>query len=215
MRADTEGRVVVGGQKDDCLGRFWAAIRKSVFWISHAPQWVLSVLRVSPVIWYHGSYAVKISSISSVKQESSTPVNSRSPNLISKLSFSLISSLPTATGVTSEKSLLDLDAIHAAQLAEWSDGIKVLKDGGMTSQDSANYIQASLVYTLIISQYWLPMKILTELALNIRLLDITGDGVEIPENVDIGPGQCIFCNDYSASWQSRIAPRSIDFVFAK
>lgn len=43
------------------------------------------------------------------------------------------------------------------------------------------------------------MKILTELALNIRLLDITGDGVEIPENVDIGPGQCIFCNDYSAS----------------
>lgn len=55
--------------------------------------------------------------------------------------------------MTSEKSLLDLDAIHAAQLAEWSDGIKVLKDGGMTSQDSANYIQASLVYTLIISQY--------------------------------------------------------------
>ncbi|ALO68970.1 hypothetical protein CNF00450 [Cryptococcus deneoformans JEC21] len=127
------------------------------------------------------THRIKISSISSVKQETSTPVNSRSPNLISKLSFSLISSLPTATGVTLEKSLLDLDAIHAAQLAEWSDGIKVLKDGGMTSQDSANYIQ-----------------ILTELALNIRLLDITGDGVEIPENVDIGP-----------------APRSVDFVFAK
>lgn len=41
--------------------------------------------------------------------------------------------------------MLDLDAIHAAQLAEWSDGIKVLKNGGMTSQDSANYVQASLV----------------------------------------------------------------------
>ncbi|OXG40065.1 hypothetical protein C359_03987 [Cryptococcus neoformans Bt120] len=91
------------------------------------------------------THRIKISSISSVKQETSTPVNSRSPNLISKLSFSLISSPPATTGGTSEESLLDLDAIHAAQLAEWSDGIKVLKDGGMTSQDSANYVQASLV----------------------------------------------------------------------
>lgn len=127
------------------------------------------------------THRIKISSISSVKQETSTPVNSRSPNLISKLSFSLISSPPATTGGTSEESLLDLDAIHAAQLAEWSDGIKVLKDGGMTSQDSANYVQ-----------------ILTELALNVRLSDITGDGVEIPENVAIGA-----------------APRSVDFIFAK
>lgn len=36
------------------------------------------------------------------------------------------------------------------------------------------------------------MKILTELALNVRLLDITGDSVEIPENVAIGAGQCGF-----------------------
>ncbi|KIR63916.1 hypothetical protein I314_02697 [Cryptococcus bacillisporus CA1873] len=127
------------------------------------------------------THRIKITSISSVKQETSAPVNSRSPNLTSKLSFSLISSLPTTTSEACENSLLDLDAIHAAQLAEWSDGIKVLKDGGMTSQDSANYVQ-----------------ILTELALNVRLLDITGDGVEIPENVAIGA-----------------APKSIDFVFAK
>ncbi|WVO22443.1 uncharacterized protein IAS62_003773 [Cryptococcus decagattii] len=127
------------------------------------------------------AHRIKITSISSVEQETSAPVNSRSPNLTSKLSFSLILSLPTATREDCKNSLLDLDAIHAAQLAEWSDGIKVLKDGRMTSQDSANYVQ-----------------ILTELALNVRLLDITGDGVEIPENVAIGA-----------------APKSIDFVFAK
>ncbi|KIR28517.1 hypothetical protein I309_02441 [Cryptococcus deuterogattii LA55] len=127
------------------------------------------------------THRIKITSISSVKQETSAPVNSRSPNLASKLSLSLISSLPTATNQACENSLLDLDAIHTAQLAEWSDGIKILKDGGMTSQDSANYVQ-----------------ILTELALNVRLLDITGDSVEVPENVAIGA-----------------APKSIDFVFAK
>nr|KIR86243.1 hypothetical protein I308_03187 [Cryptococcus tetragattii IND107] len=127
------------------------------------------------------THRIKITSISSVKQETSAPVNSLSPNLTSKLSFSLISSLPTATGEAYENSLLDLDAIHAAQLAEWSDGIMVLKDGRMTSQDSANYVQ-----------------ILTELALNVRLLDITGNNVEVPEKVAIGA-----------------APKSIDFVFAK
>lgn len=98
------------------------------------------------------SFPVKITSISSVEQETSAPVNSRSPNLTSKLSFSLILSLPTATREDCKNSLLDLDAIHAAQLAEWSDGIKVLKDGRMTSQDSANYVQASSIHIPINGQ---------------------------------------------------------------
>ncbi|WVQ81129.1 hypothetical protein IAT38_003251 [Cryptococcus sp. DSM 104549] len=119
-------------------------------------------------------YRIDISSIASVRPQTGCAVNSRSPNLVSKLSFSLIS--------RDGSSLLDLDAIHAAQLAEWSDGIKVLRgEGGMESQDSANYVH-----------------ILTELALNVRLLDITGDGVEIPDKVPIGS-----------------APKSVDFVFAK
>jgi hypothetical protein len=43
-----------------------------------------------------------------------------------------------------ELSLLDLDAIHAAQLAEWTDGIRVLRgDGGMMSGESANYVHVS------------------------------------------------------------------------
>nr|ODO03704.1 hypothetical protein L204_00040 [Cryptococcus depauperatus CBS 7855] len=125
------------------------------------------------------SRRLQLSEISAIRTQTSHAVNSRSP-LASKLSFSLISNSSTGIG-SSELSLLDVDAIHAAQLAEWSDGIRVLKDEGMVSQDSANYVH-----------------VLTELALNVRLLDITGDGVEIPEKIVIGA-----------------APQSVDFVFAK
>ncbi|WVF65412.1 hypothetical protein IAT40_000139 [Kwoniella sp. CBS 6097] len=117
---------------------------------------------------------IDVSSIASIRHSTGCAVNSRSPNLVSKLSFSIMAD--------SEHSLLDLDAIHAAQLAEWTDGIRVLSgEGGMTSVESANYVH-----------------ILAELALKVRLLDITGDGVEIPEKVTYGS-----------------APRSVDFIFAK
>ncbi|KAK4688356.1 hypothetical protein P7C73_g1754, partial [Tremellales sp. Uapishka_1] len=117
---------------------------------------------------------IDISNISSVRLGTGCAIGSRSPNLISKRSFSIMCG--------EEMSLLDLDAIHAAQLAEWTDGIRVLRgEGGMKSQDSADYVH-----------------ILAELALKVRLLDITGDGVEIPEQVEFGP-----------------APRSVDFWFAK
>ncbi|WWC72975.1 uncharacterized protein I206_106939 [Kwoniella pini CBS 10737] len=115
-----------------------------------------------------------IASISSVRLQTGCAVNSRSPNLVSKLSFSIMGE--------GETSLLDLDAIHAAQMAEWTDGIRVLRgEGGMSSKESADYIH-----------------ILAELALKVRLLDITGDGVEIPEKITFGA-----------------APQSVDFVFAK
>nr|XP_031861447.1 uncharacterized protein CI109_003051 [Kwoniella shandongensis]KAA5528519.1 hypothetical protein CI109_003051 [Kwoniella shandongensis] len=105
---------------------------------------------------------IEISNITSIRLNTGCAIGSRSPNLVSKLSFSLM------TG--NDLSLLDVDAIHAAQLAEWTDGIRVLQgEGGMASQDSANYVH-----------------ILTELALKVRLLDITGDGVEIPERVSFG-----------------------------
>ncbi|ODN81097.1 hypothetical protein L202_03192 [Cryptococcus amylolentus CBS 6039] len=123
---------------------------------------------------------INVADISTIRPQTSAPINSRSPNLVSKLSFSIIA-VPSSSSPSAAASLLDVDAIHAAQMAEWTDGIRVVKDGGMVDQDSANYVQ-----------------ILTELALNVRLLDITGDGAEIPAKVSIG-----------------VAPRSTDFVFAK
>jgi hypothetical protein len=145
---------------------------------------------------------IDIANVTSVKLQTGCAVGSRSPDQVSKLSFSLMSG--------KEASLLDLDAIHAQQFAEWTDGLRVLKAhqaktaaaavaaaavengqpapestptpelGGMTTQESSNYVH-----------------ILTELALKIRLLDITGDGIEIPHKVGIGA-----------------APRSTDFWFA-
>lgn len=32
-------------------------------------------------------------------------------------------------------------------------------------------------------------QILADVALKVRLLDITGDGIEIPEKVSLGPGE--------------------------
>jgi hypothetical protein len=42
--------------------------------------------------------------------------------------------------------------------------------------------------------YCLHQKILAEVALKVRLLDITGDGIEIPEKVSLGPGK-LFVDD--------------------
>jgi hypothetical protein len=70
-------------------------------------------------------------------------------------------------------SLLDLDAVHSAQFSEWVDGVRVLRgEGGMRSLESSVYV-----------------KVLTEIALKVRLLDITGDGVELPDKVTWGQGE--------------------------
>lgn len=45
-----------------------------------------------------------------------------------------------------ELSILNLDAIHAAQLAEWTDGIRVIRDAGrLATQDSASYVHVSKI----------------------------------------------------------------------
>lgn len=64
-------------------------------------------------------------------------MNSRSPNLVSKYSFSIMSG---------EMSLLDLDAIHVYQFAEWTDGISVLIPGGgekMRHKESLDKVRVS------------------------------------------------------------------------
>ncbi|ORX39155.1 hypothetical protein BD324DRAFT_618673 [Kockovaella imperatae] len=117
---------------------------------------------------------IDIANVTDVRMQTGCAVGSRSPNIISKLSFSLMSG--------PEYSLLDLDAIHAAQLAEWTDGLRVLRgESGMASRETSEYVH-----------------VLGELALKIHLLDITGDGIELPEKVS-----------------SSLAPQSIDFWFAK
>lgn len=53
--------------------------------------------------------------------------------MISKLSFSLMSG--------PELSLLDVDAVHTAQLAEWTDGLRVLRgEAGMATKETASYV---------------------------------------------------------------------------
>lgn len=42
-----------------------------------------------------------------------------------------------------ELSLMDVDAVHAAQLAEWTDGLRVLISKGketVVTQESANFV---------------------------------------------------------------------------
>ena len=43
-----------------------------------------------------------------------------------------------------ELSLLDVDAVHTAQLAEWTDGVQAMRSqGGMATQESASYVHVS------------------------------------------------------------------------
>ncbi|KAL7421273.1 hypothetical protein Q5752_004158 [Cryptotrichosporon argae] len=116
---------------------------------------------------------IDVANITDIRLSTGCAINSRSPNLVSKLSFSLMAS--------DNLSLLDLDAVHAAQMAEWTDGLRIVKgEGGMAHPESAGFVH-----------------VLTELSLKVRLLDITGDGIEIPSKVSFGT-----------------APTSTDFWFA-
>lgn len=70
-----------------------------------------------------------------VKTQTGCAVGSRAPDMVSKNSFSIMSG---------NLSLLDLDAIHPAQFAEWTDGLRVLKGFGMATQESTNFTTVSL-----------------------------------------------------------------------
>ncbi|KAI0765665.1 ELMO/CED-12 family-domain-containing protein [Trametes elegans] len=87
-----------------------------------------------------------------------------SPQLASGLSFSLLS--------TSGGSLADQIAPDQARWADWTDGLNMLRrDGGhVASQETELFVQA-----------------LTEIGLKIKLLDLSGEKVEIPSGLVAGP----------------------------
>lgn len=85
---------------------------------------------------------VDIDNITSIRLETSCPVNSRSPNMVSKYSFSILSG---------EMSLLDLDAVHVYQFAEWTDGIAVLGRGdhaSMRHKESLDKVRVGNIQSL-------------------------------------------------------------------
>ncbi|TFK85502.1 hypothetical protein K466DRAFT_494625 [Polyporus arcularius HHB13444] len=92
------------------------------------------------------------------------PLGSGSPLLASSLSFSLLS--------TSGGSLADQIAPDQARWADWTDGLNMLRrDGGhVASQETELFVQA-----------------LTEIGLKIKLLDLSGEKVEIPSGLVAGP----------------------------
>jgi len=79
-------------------------------------------------------------------------------------SFSLLS--------THEGSLADLIALDQSRWADWTDGLNMLRrDGGhVASKETAGFVHA-----------------LTEIGLKIKLLDLSGDMVEIPSGLVAGP----------------------------
>lgn len=82
----------------------------------------------------------------------------------SPLSFSLLS--------THEGSLADQIAPDQSRWADWTDGLNMLRrDGGhVASKETAGFVQA-----------------LTEIGLKIKLLDLSGEMVEIPSGLVPGP----------------------------
>ncbi|KAH8832732.1 ELMO/CED-12 family-domain-containing protein [Flagelloscypha sp. PMI_526] len=82
----------------------------------------------------------------------------------SPLSFSLLSA--------HSSSLVDVVAPDQTTWADWTDGLNMLRrDGGhVTSQETAGFVQA-----------------LTEIGLKIKLLDLSGEMVEIPSGLVAGP----------------------------
>jgi engulfment/cell motility protein 1 len=82
----------------------------------------------------------------------------------SPLSFSLLS--------IHEGSLADLIALDLSHWADWTDGLNMLrKDGGhVSSTETAEFVNA-----------------LTEIGLKIKLLDLSGEMVDIPNGLTAGP----------------------------
>ncbi|KAI0741714.1 ELMO/CED-12 family-domain-containing protein [Daedaleopsis nitida] len=96
--------------------------------------------------------------------QTDVPLGSSSPLLASNLSFSLLS--------TTGGSLADQIAPDQARWADWTDGLNMLRrDGGhVASQETELFVQA-----------------LTEIGLKIKLLDLSGERVEIPSGLVAGP----------------------------
>jgi engulfment/cell motility protein 1 len=96
-----------------------------------------------------------------VRDQSDFPSSTHIP---SPLSFSLLS--------THEGSLADQIAPDQSRWADWTDGLNMLRrDGGhVSSKETAGFVQT-----------------LTEIGLKIKLLDLSGEMVEIPSGLVPGP----------------------------
>lgn len=102
--------------------------------------------------------------------------------IASPLSFSLISA--------HEGSLADLIAPDPSRWADWTDGLNMLRrDGGhVASKETAGFVQA-------LTELGLKIKLLGEhidgpatlFGVKELILDLTGDGVEIPSGLVAGP----------------------------
>lgn len=109
------------------------------------------------------------------------PPSTNAPLVPSPLSFSLL----THDGV----SLADQIAPDQSQWADWTDGLNMLRrDGGhVATQETAGFVQA-----------------LTEIGLKIKLLDLSGEKVEIPSGLIAGappPTNDFFFSDLSFDTQ--------------
>ncbi|CAG8723017.1 18589_t:CDS:2, partial [Acaulospora morrowiae] len=93
-----------------------------------------------------------------------TPVTTGSPSRRlfnnNELTFSLMSGPDT--------SLADFHASDLVQFSEWTDGLNMLFDKNIGSKDTAEFIH-----------------VLTEIGVKVKLLDLSGERVEIPQNVEV------------------------------
>ncbi|KIJ65621.1 hypothetical protein HYDPIDRAFT_175010 [Hydnomerulius pinastri MD-312] len=115
---------------------------------------------------------IEIASISQITVGTCAPPPSAVHNHIdlpptltpSPLSFSLLSA--------NEGSLADQIATDQSRWADWTDGLNMLRrdSGHVTSDETADYIKA-----------------LTEIGLKIKLLDLSGEKVDIPSGLVAGP----------------------------
>jgi engulfment/cell motility protein 1 len=81
-------------------------------------------------------------------------------SLSQDLTFSLMSGPDTV--------LTEFIARDYTQYSEWIDGLNMLFDKNISSKDTAEYI-----------------RILTEIGVKVKLLDLSGEKVEIPQNVEV------------------------------
>lgn len=81
--------------------------------------------------------------------------NAGAPAAASPLSFSLLS--------TRGGSLVDLVAENSTSFSDWIDGFNMLRGDHFTTRETTEFVQ-----------------ILTEIGLKIKLLDLSGEKVEIP-----------------------------------
>ncbi|CAG8475045.1 7244_t:CDS:10 [Paraglomus brasilianum] len=91
---------------------------------------------------------------------SSSPPRAKAHRSSQDLSFSLTSGPDT--------SLADFVASDPIQYSEWTDGFNMLFDKNIRSNDTAEHIH-----------------VLTEIGVKVKLLDLSGERVEIPQSVDV------------------------------